>query len=56
MIQSQIQYTIYTLCLIQDGNQVLLLDRQHDDFKGFIPPGGKLEFPESPVQCATREV
>lgn len=33
-----------------------LLDRQHDDFKGFIPPGGKVEFPESIVDSAIREV
>ena len=42
--------------MIQDGDKVLLLDRQHDDFKGFIPPGGKVEFPESFVEGAIREV
>ena len=46
----------WTLCLIKDGDRVLLIDRQHDDFKGFIPPGGKVEFPESFTEAAIREV
>ncbi|MFW0781240.1 NUDIX domain-containing protein [Rossellomorea marisflavi] len=48
--------TFWTLCLIKDGDRVLLIDRQHDDFKGFIPPGGKVEFPESFSEAAIREV
>ncbi|WP_010097256.1 8-oxo-dGTP diphosphatase [Ornithinibacillus scapharcae] len=51
-----INYKFWTVCMIQDGNKVLLLDRQHDDFTGFIPPGGKVEFPESFVDAAIREV
>ncbi|MEK3886340.1 8-oxo-dGTP diphosphatase [Bacillus sp. FSL K6-3431] len=42
--------------MIQDGDKVLLLNRQHDHFKGFIPPGGKVEFPEGFVEEAIREV
>lgn len=42
--------------MIQDGDKVLLLDRQHDHFKGFIPPGGQVDFPESIVEGAIREV
>lgn len=42
--------------MIQDNDKVLLLDRQHDNFKGFIPPGGKVNFPESFVESAIREV
>lgn len=42
--------------MIQDNDKVLLLDRKHDNFKGFIPPGGKVDFPESFVECAIREV
>lgn len=42
--------------MIQNEDKVLLLDRQHDNFKGFIPPGGKVEFPESIVDSAIREV
>lgn len=42
--------------MIQDGDKVLLLDRQHDHFKGFLPPGGQVEFPESFTDGAIREV
>ena len=51
-----INYRFWTVCLIQNGDYVLLLDRQHDDFKGYIPPGGKVEFPESLTEAAIREV
>ena len=51
-----INYKIWTVCMVQDGDKVLLLDRQHDRFKGFIPPGGKVDFPESIVEGAIREV
>ncbi|MFJ5763623.1 8-oxo-dGTP diphosphatase [Neobacillus sp. NPDC093182] len=52
----EVHYKIWTVCMIQNGDKVLLLDRQHDNFKGFIPPGGKVEFPESIVDGAIREV
>ncbi|WP_243300218.1 8-oxo-dGTP diphosphatase [Bacillus litorisediminis] len=52
----KVNYKLWTVCMVQDGNRVLLIDRQHDDFKGFIPPGGKVEFPESIVDGAIREV
>lgn len=42
--------------MVQDGDCILLLDRQHDQFKGFIPPGGKVEFPKSFTDAAIREV
>ncbi len=45
-----VTYKMWTVCMIQDGDKVLLLDRQHDHFKGFIPPGGKVDFPESIVE------
>jgi 8-oxo-dGTP diphosphatase len=51
-----INYKEWTLCMIQDGDRVLMLNRNHDNFKGYIAPGGKLEFPESPVDGAIREV
>lgn len=49
-------HKFWTVVMIQDGDKVLLLDRQHDDFKGFIPPGGRVDFPESFVDGAIREV
>ncbi|MEH7884284.1 8-oxo-dGTP diphosphatase [Bacillus sp. JJ1609] len=51
-----VNYKIWTVCMIQNEDKVLLLDRQHDNFKGYIPPGGKVEFPESIVESAIREV
>lgn len=51
-----INYKLWTMCMIQDDDKVLLMDRQHDHFKGYIPPGGKVEFPESIVEGAIREV
>ena len=42
--------------MVQNGDYVLLINRQHDNFKGYIPPGGKVEFPESFTEAAIREV
>lgn len=55
-MRNEVTYKIWTVVMIQDGDKVLLLDRQHDHFKGFIPPGGKVDFPESFVDGAIREV
>ena len=55
-MSEDIHYKFWTVCMIQNGEFVLLLDRQHDQFKGFIPPGGKVEFPESFTDAAIREV
>lgn len=41
---------------VKDGDYILLLDRQYDDFKGWIQPGGKVEFPESFFEAAKREL
>ena len=42
------------VCVVKN-NKILLLNRQHDDFPGWIPPGGKVEFPESFfVSCYSR--
>ncbi|MFC4411191.1 8-oxo-dGTP diphosphatase [Chungangia koreensis] len=55
-MEKNINYKFWTVCLIQDGEHVLLLNRQHDHFKGFIPPGGKVDFLESFTEAAIREV
>ena len=55
-MNEQVNYKIWTVCMIQNGENVLLLDRQHGNFQGFIPPGGKVDFPESIVDSAIREV
>ncbi|MFP7493173.1 8-oxo-dGTP diphosphatase [Terribacillus saccharophilus] len=51
-----IEHKVYNMVMVHDGDHVLLLDRQHDDFSGFIPPGGKVDFPESLTASAIREV
>lgn len=48
---------LYTLCLIQDGARVLLINRpDKKGHPGYIGPGGKIEMPESPSEGAIREV
>lgn len=50
---------LLTICMIRDGDKVLLLNKlNHPDphSRGFIPPGGKVERGESPVEAAMREV
>jgi len=52
-----IEHQIYTMCMIQRNNEILLLKRpNHRGFPGYIAPGGKVDFPESIVQAAIREV
>lgn len=52
-----IEHRIYTMCMIQRNNEVLLIQRpNHLGFPGYIAPGGKVDFPESIVQAAKREV
>jgi len=55
-MNDHINYKLWTVCMIQNGDKVLLIDRQHDHFKGYIPPGGKVDFPESIMDSAVREV
>ncbi|GAE06946.1 MutT/nudix family protein [Paenibacillus sp. JCM 10914] len=48
---------MYTMCMIQDGNKVLLINRpESKGSPGYIAPGGKVDFPESIVNGAIREV
>src|SRR5690606_24088627 len=49
--------TLMTMCLVVDGDQVLLIDRPPEKgFPGFIGPGGKVDYPESIAEGAIREV
>jgi len=53
----EVQYKILTLCMIQDGSRILLMNRPKKlGFPGYIAPGGKVDFPESIVDGAIREV
>ncbi|ALQ67483.1 8-oxo-dGTP diphosphatase [Bacillus thuringiensis] len=52
-----IEHRIYTMCMIQRNNEVLLIKRPNRlGFPGYIAPGGKVDFPESIVKAAKREV
>lgn len=44
------------LCLIQDGNRVLLQNRVKQDWKGYTLPGGHVETGESFVDAVVREM
>ena len=44
------------LCLIQDGNKMLLQNRGKEDWKGYTFPGGHVEAGESFVDAVTREM
>ncbi|NEU63447.1 8-oxo-dGTP diphosphatase [Paenibacillus sp. ALJ109b] len=54
-----IRTEILTMCMIWDkrNDQVLLMNRPNQKgFPGYIAPGGKVDFPESIVDGAMREV
>ncbi|UZJ78239.1 8-oxo-dGTP diphosphatase [Fictibacillus sp. KU28468] len=54
---SGIDHQLYTMCMIQNGDQCLLINRpDKKGFPGYIAPGGKVDFPESLVDGAIREV
>jgi 8-oxo-dGTP diphosphatase len=51
-----IDLQLLTMCMIQRGNEVLLIKRPSErGFPGYIAPGGKVEFPESLTEGAIRE-
>ncbi|MFD2699591.1 8-oxo-dGTP diphosphatase [Paenibacillus shunpengii] len=56
-LSAEVTHKIYTMCMIQDGSKVLLMNRPDKlGFPGYIAPGGKVDFPESIVNGAIREV
>lgn len=49
-MSTSISHKIYTMCMIKDGDNVLLINRPDKlGFPGYLAPGGKVEFPESIV-------
>jgi 8-oxo-dGTP diphosphatase len=55
--KKNIDHQLYTMCMVQDGDRVLLLKRPNErGFPGYLAPGGKVDFPESLVEGAIREV
>ena len=47
---------VTVLCMIYDGNKILLQDRVKEDWKGLTFPGGHVEKEESFVQAVIREM
>ncbi len=44
------------LCLLEDGDRILLQDRAEEDWKGYVLPGGHVEAGESFVDAVIREM
>ncbi|MCU6707288.1 8-oxo-dGTP diphosphatase [Paenibacillus sp. J5C_2022] len=54
---ANVQHQLLTMSMIRDGNRILLINRPNEmGFPGYISPGGKVDFPESIVDGAIREV
>ncbi|TLS37292.1 8-oxo-dGTP diphosphatase [Pseudalkalibacillus caeni] len=52
-----IEHQMYTMVMISDNERVLLINRpDKKGFPGYLAPGGKIDFPESLVEGAIREV
>ncbi|WP_127341775.1 NUDIX domain-containing protein [Enterococcus faecalis] len=49
-------YIFWNLVVIVKDNKILLIKRNKNDFQGYVPPGGKIEFPETFFDSARREV
>ena len=56
MAHSTENVELTVLCLIQDGNRLLLQNRLDEDWKGYTFPGGHVESGESFVDAVVREM
>lgn len=52
----QVNYKFWNLVVIVRDKEILLINRNKGDFNGLVPPGGKVEFPETFAESAKREV
>ncbi len=52
------QVTLTTICVVYDrpNQRLVLINRRKGDWRGYAPPGGHVDFPESMADCAIREV
>lgn len=54
---NDIEVKLYTMCVVRDGDRILLMNRPLENgFPGWIAAGGKVDFPESLTEGAIREV
>ncbi|MFD1608801.1 NUDIX domain-containing protein [Oceanobacillus luteolus] len=51
-----INYKFWNLVVIVKNQKILLIRRNKGDFFGLVPPGGKIQFPETFHESAKREV
>lgn len=51
-----VNYVFWNLVVIVKDDSILLIKRNKNDFQGYVPPGGKIEFPETFFDSARREV
>lgn len=51
-----INYKFWNIIVVIREQKILLIDRNKGDFDGFVPPGGKVEFPETFTESAIREL
>ncbi|MBH5316849.1 8-oxo-dGTP diphosphatase [Paenibacillus sp. GSMTC-2017] len=57
VLSNHIEVKILTMCMIEKDGKVLLINRPDRlGFPGYLAPGGKVDFPESIVSGAIREV
>lgn len=50
------QVELTTLCLVYDGEKILLQDRVKKDWRGYTLPGGHIEKGESIIEAVIREM
>lgn len=55
-MSDNINYKFWNLVVVVQNDHILLIERNKQDFKGLTPPGGKVEFPETFMQSALREL
>ncbi|KAF1302341.1 NUDIX domain-containing protein [Enterococcus sp. JM9B] len=51
-----IHFRFWNTVVVKKEQQVLLIERNKGDFSGFVPPGGKVEFPETFTDSAICEL
>lgn len=56
IFMKKVNYTFWNLVVVVKAQKILLINRNKGDFYGLIPPGGKVEFPETFQESAKREV
>ncbi|WP_233143900.1 8-oxo-dGTP diphosphatase [Lottiidibacillus patelloidae] len=52
-----VEHKLFTMTVIENDGHILLMKRPSEKgYPGYLAPGGKVDFPESILDCAIREV